>query len=296
VLAAEAPPAPAQVPPSSDQVYQLGQQLFDQYAPPEVKAQYAFPTKEQWDGFAARLQAALDQGSLADLAALEPEARAALVAARALPDARDYADWLELRLDEIEAARQAQVPLPPTVGAGRSLFPAIPLYDLWRNRLRGRALPAGAAVLLPRLQPGFAAEGLPPELAWLAEAESGLDPGARSPAGARGLFQFMPETAHTLGLSTFLPDERSDPEKSARAAARYLRGLYGKFGSWPLALAAYNAGEGRVARLLAARGASDFGGIAAALPVETRMYVPKVLALVDLRTGVAPGRLPAPRR
>jgi membrane-bound lytic murein transglycosylase D len=297
-FAAEPTPAPppAQSAPGSDALYQLGQQLFDQYAPPEVKAQYAFPTQEQWDGFAARLQSALDQDSLANLAALEPEARAALVAARALPDARDYADWLSLRLDEIEAARQAQGPLPPTAGAGRMLTPAIPLFDLWRARLRGRALPPGAATLLPRIAPGFAAEGLPPELAWLAEAESGLDPGARSPAGARGLFQLMPDTAHRLGLGTFLPDERSDPEKSSRAAAHYLRGLYGKFGSWPLALAAYNAGEGRVTRLLAARGARDFAGIAPALPVETRMYVPKVLALVELRTGAGPARLPAPRR
>ncbi len=291
VLAAE-PPAPVQSPPAGDQLYQLGQQLFDQYAPPEVKAQYDFPTKEQWDGFAARLQAALDHGSLEDLAALEPEARAALVSARTLPDAREYADWLELRLDEMGAARQALAPLPAP-GPVRRPYPAVPLFELWQARLRGRPLPAGAA-LMPRLRPAFAAEGVPPELAWLAEAESDLNPGARSPAGARGLFQLMPETAHHLGLGTFLPDERSDPEKSAGATARYLRSLYGKFGSWPLALAAYNAGEGRVARLLAARDAGDFAGIASALPVETRMYVPKVLALVDLRTGVAPAALRAP--
>ena len=84
------------------------------------------------------------------------------------------------------------------------------------------------------------------------------------------------------------------PEKSARAAARYLRTLYARFGSWPLALAAYNAGEGTVGRLLTARGASDFAGVAPALPTETRMYVPKVLALVDLRTGTAPGQLRPP--
>jgi membrane-bound lytic murein transglycosylase D len=95
----------------------------------------------------------------------------------------------------------------------------------------------------------------------------------------------MPDTAHNLGLSLFLPDERTDPEKSARAAAHYLRILHDRFGSWPLALAAYNAGEGRVSRLLAERKAADFAGIAAALPAETRMYVPKVCALVAVRTG-----------
>jgi hypothetical protein len=70
----------------------------------------------------------------------------------------------------------------------------------------------------------------------------------------------MPDTAHALGLATFLPDERTDPQKSARAAGHYLRSLFDKFGSWPLALAAYNAGEGRVSRLLASRGATDFAG------------------------------------
>jgi membrane-bound lytic murein transglycosylase D len=138
---------------------------------------------------------------------------------------------------------------------------------------------------MPLLRSAFAAEGVPPELAWLAEAESSMNPNARSPSGARGLFQLMPDTAHALGLSTFLPDDRTDPEKSAHATARLLRALFEKFGSWPLALAAYNAGEGRVGRLLASRGASDFAGVASALPAETRMYVPKVCALVAVRTG-----------
>jgi membrane-bound lytic murein transglycosylase D len=105
----------------------------------------------------------------------------------------------------------------------------------------------------------------------------------------------MPGTAHALGLGTFFPDERTDPDKSAHASARYLRTLYARFGSWPLALAAYNAGEGRVGRLLASRGADDFAGVASGLSVETRMYVPKVLALVAVRTGTQPDRLPPPR-
>jgi membrane-bound lytic murein transglycosylase D len=163
----------------------------------------------------------------------------------------------------------------------------IPLYDLWLARERDRPVPAAASELMPLLKSAFGAEGVPPQLAWLAEVESNLNPGARSPAGAKGLFQLMPDTAHALGLSTFLPDDRADPEKSARAAARYLRTLFARFGTWPLALAAYNAGEGRVSRLLASRGAADFAGIAPALPSETRMYVPKVCALVALRTGMS---------
>ena len=148
---------------------------------------------------------------------------------------------------------------------------------------------------MPILRAAFAAEGVPPEIAWVAEAESGLNPSARSPSGASGLFQLKADTARGLGLSTFLPDERYDPEKSARAAAQRLRELRERFGSWPLAFAAYNAGEGRVGRALAASRAHDFAGIAAALPGATRMYVPEVCALVAVRTGVPPERLPAPR-
>ena len=148
---------------------------------------------------------------------------------------------------------------------------------------------------MPRLRAAFAAEGVPPELAWLAEAESSLNPAARSPAGAKGLFQFMPATAKAEGLSIFLPDERTDPEKSARAAARYLKTLHRRFGNWALVLAAYNAGEGRVSRTLAKRGATSFSAIADALPAETRMYVPKVCALIATRAGVAPHQIAAPR-
>lgn len=302
-LAAAADPPQASPPPNTDDLYKLGQQLFDQYAPPAIKEQYAFPSKEQWDAFAVRLQHALDNNSLEELAGFEPEARAALPALRALPGYEDYADWLEQRIDEIEAAKQAlalaksAAPGPPSNRPPAILPPAsrIPLYDLWLARVRTRPMPTDAATLMPGLREAFVAEGVPPELAWLAEAESSLNPSARSPAGARGLFQLMPDTAHTLGLRTSPPDERADPAKSARAAAHYLRILYARFGSWPLALAAYNAGEGRVSRALASRGATDFAGVASALPSETRMYVPKVCALVNLRTGVGPELLPPPR-
>lgn len=289
LVAGAGPPTPSPAK-DSDDLYKIGQQLFDQYAPPEVKEQYAFPSKDEWDQFAARLQHALDGDSLEDLAAFEPEARAALAALRVMPGNEDYADWLELRIDEIEAAKQvlarAGGPVPGQSGVSAA-SPPIPHYDLWLRRERERPVPAGAAALMPLLKAAFDAEKVPPELAWIAEVESNLNPTARSPAGAKGLFQLMPETARSLGLSTLLPDERTDPQKSARAAAHYLHSLLAKFGSWPLALAAYNAGEGRVSRDLASRGATDFAGISSALPAETRMYVPKVCALVAVRTGKA---------
>jgi membrane-bound lytic murein transglycosylase D len=173
---------------------------------------------------------------------------------------------------------------------------SLPHYELFLARARTTTAPGRAAALLPVLRAAFIAEGVPPELVWLAEAESTFNPTARSPVGARGLFQLMPATAKELGLSIFLPDDRTDPEKSARAAARLLRAHYEKFGSWPLAIAAYNAGAGRVTRLLGKTSTKTYAGIAAALPAETRLYVPKVCALVTARAGVAPDKIPAPRR
>ena len=289
-----------------EQVYELGKSLFEALAPEEIKAQFEFPTKEQWDSFATRFQQTLEGDRLEDLAEFEPEARSALVALRALPGYGDYADWLEERIDYIEAAKQAvaqpepttvppspapaPAPRPAPVPAARPA-PIIPHYALWLERMQGRPVPPRAAQLLPMLRRTFAAGGIPAALVWLAEAESTFNPNARSPSGAKGLFQMMPGTAKELGLSTFLPDERTDPEKSARAASQLLRKLHAQFGDWPLALAAYNAGAGRVQRTLDKKGAKTFAEIASSLPAETRMYVPKVLATLAVRSGVTPDRL-----
>ena len=164
----------------------------------------------------------------------------------------------------------------------------------WQNKLANRPAPPNAAALIPRLKKVFQSEGLPPELVWMAEVESSLNPAARSPVGALGLFQLMPATARRFGLRTGFFDERKNPEKNARAAAQYLKFLYHALGSWPLALAAYNAGEGRVGKLVKRKKQASFEGIADDLPLETQMYVPKVMALVSLRENIAPEKLPAP--
>lgn len=305
--ASAAPAGNAPTPPvNSDALYDLGQQLFDEYAPPDVKAQYDFPSKQQWNAVAGRLQQALQGNSLGTLAEYAPQARAVLSTLRSLGVDPQLADWLEQRLDEAEVAGEigaTRRPLPaappaapatpmapPPGGAARgpaavATRTTVPYYGVWLGRLRTRPPPADATRLMPVLRHAFAAAGVPPALAWVAEAESSLNPEARSPSGARGLFQLTPATARSLGLSTFWPDERTDPAKSARAAAQYLRELHHKFGTWPLALAAYNAGEGRVSRVLAEHHATHFAQIANALPAETRMYVPKVCALIKVRTG-----------
>ena len=277
------PPAQNQI--SADDLYHAGKDLFDAYAPPEVKAEYEFPDKAQWDGIAVRLQAALDGNDPAALARLEPEARTMLFALETVPGSEEYIDWLKERMDYIEAAKQFG--LRPPKPSGRMPGQVIPEYDLWLKRLQGRPRPAAAEQYVAALAPVFVTAGLPGALVWLAEVESSFNPAARSPVGARGLFQLMPGTAEELGLSTFMPDDRANPVKSAGAAAKMLGDLYKRFGDWPLALAAYNAGAGRVHRALARENAKTFAEIAPLLPMETRMYVPKVLALVQVRAGVA---------
>jgi membrane-bound lytic murein transglycosylase D len=157
---------------------------------------------------------------------------------------------------------------------------------VWQRRISTRApLPAGDA-FAERLKPLFNGAGIPAELVWLAEVESSFNPEATSPAGAVGLFQLMPATARSLGLSIAGPDERRHPAKSARAAATYLGQLHRRFGDWRLALAAYNAGQGRVQRALDRFKAKTFEEISPHLPAETQFYVPKFEAVLKRRESM----------
>jgi hypothetical protein len=139
----------------------------------------------------------------------------------------------------------------------------------------------------PMIEKTFAEEGLPVDLLWVGLVESGYSPVARSPKEAVGMWQFIAETAARFGLSTTGRDERTDPIKSTKAAARYLRFLYARFGDWALALAAYNAGEARIADLVRRTGVADFWGLArlGVLPRETQNYVPAILAARQLAGG-----------
>jgi soluble lytic murein transglycosylase-like protein len=136
--------------------------------------------------------------------------------------------------------------------------------------------------LRPVFEPILREEGIPQQMAAVVLIESSGRATALSPKGARGLWQFMPDTARRYGLVvTATVDERLDPYKSTRAAARYLRDLYAQFGNWPLALAAYNAGEDTVQRAVQRVSSRDFGSIAGMLPAETQNYVPAVLKAMD---------------
>ncbi len=127
----------------------------------------------------------------------------------------------------------------------------------------------------------FKEEGVPQDLIYLAQAESAFQPWALSRAGARGIWQFMASRAREYGLDVnWWTDERQDPEKSTRAAARHLKDLYQLFGDWYLSMAAYNSGPGGVQRAVERTGYADFWELYArnVLPRETRNYVPIILA------------------
>src|SRR5271170_2709954 len=125
-------------------------------------------------------------------------------------------------------------------------------------------------------------EGVPQDLIYLAQAESGFHPLAVSRVGARGIWQFMASRARGYGLQhSMWVDDRQDPEKSTRAAAHHLKDLYAQFGDWYLAMAAYNSGPGTVQAAVKRTGYADFWELYRrnVLPKETRNYVPIILAM-----------------
>jgi membrane-bound lytic murein transglycosylase D len=133
-------------------------------------------------------------------------------------------------------------------------------------------------------------EGVPQDLIYLAQAESGFHPLAVSRAGARGMWQFMGSRAQGYGLErNWWVDDRQDPEKATRAAARHLKDLYSEFGDWYLAMAAYNSGPGTVQNAVKRTGYADFWELYRrnALPQETRNYVPIIVAVTIMAKNPA---------
>lgn len=202
--------------------------------------------------------------------------------------------------------REPSLPGPQAVPAPLAEEDGLPTSDLghpkteaWVHRLCDRSAGrpkvalglAGSAERLPRLRAILEAHGLPGELVAVPAVESRFRADARGRHGERGIWQLRPATARRFGLEvTRTRDDRVHLERATRAAARYLALLYARYGDWPLALAAYNAGEGRVDRALATRPMATFWELAEqrALPPINRDYVPKVLAAARIVTTPAP--------
>jgi peptidoglycan lytic transglycosylase D len=165
--------------------------------------------------------------------------------------------------------------------------------ELFTGRLKSyleEGLSRGAR-FLPMIQDVFRAEGLPLDLAYVPLVESAFKPNALSRAKAKGMWQFMRGTALENGLKhDWYIDERAEPEKATRAAAKYLKTLYGMFEDWHLALASYNGGPGRIQRAIRRSGREDFWNLSASsrfLPRGTREYVPLILAAMIIARNPA---------
>jgi membrane-bound lytic murein transglycosylase D len=198
----------------------------------------------------------------------------------------------------IDEANEATLPVDPNVKAKaeaevKATHSDLPLMmtdpvagyiSYFSNRGRGtleRAL-ARSGLYHDMIQRVLKEEGVPQDLIYLAQAESGFHPLALSRAGARGMWQFMASRAKGYGLERdWWVDERQDPEKSTRAAAHHLKDLYSEFGDWYLAMAAYNSGPGTVQSAVKRTGYADYWQLYKrnVLPKETRNYVPIILAV-----------------
>ncbi len=151
-------------------------------------------------------------------------------------------------------------------------------FNKWFSAALSRGLPH-----LPRIREILAEAGIPQDLAYVPIVESAFNPTALSRAKAKGLWQFIPSTGKQYGLKQdFFIDERSSMEKATVAAARYLKNLYAMFGDWNLALAGYNAGEGRVQRAIRRAQTNDFWALAKtrSFRAETKNYVPLIHAAI----------------
>jgi membrane-bound lytic murein transglycosylase D len=192
----------------------------------------------------------------------------------------------ELTPEEIERERQLAAAAPPEFDIPMEINDKVLAFvDYYSNRQRDflEASLVRSGKYVDMFREIFAEAGIPQDLVYMAHVESGYKTSAYSRARAKGIFQFISATGRRYGLKVdYWVDERSDPEKSARAAAAYLADLYDEFGDWYLALAGYNAGEGKVRRALARTRNKDFWSISRTRYIrrETKNYVPAILASI----------------
>ena len=201
-----------------------------------------------------------------------PEVRSPAPAAGSSTTPAPDSDWLRaLKLPDFPVRWDPQV---------------LRYLDYFKNDPKGRAVMSSWLRRAGRYRDLFdkvlARHGLPRDLFYLAMIESGFESTAKSRVGAGGVWQFMPSAARAYGLEvSYWIDGRRDPERAADAAARYLKDLYVRFGSWYLVFASYNAGYGAVLRSITNYNTNDYWELCkheSGLPWESSLYVPKILA------------------
>ena len=203
-------------------------------------------------------------------------------AAIATRDAKPAPNVPAPQIETVDVEAAASMPIPDE----RAVRSAVTLFT---TQLRGdiQAYLTRSAKYKKMIDKVLVENGLPKGLAYLPVIESGYSTTMTSRAGARGVWQFMGETAREYGLRVdWWVDERCDPERSTRAAAQYLKDLYSEFNDWPLVLAAYNAGPGRIRRAVSNNGTRSFW-LLDELPKETRGYVPTFYATLLIASDPA---------
>lgn len=288
-----------------DAISATGQALFDRFASDEMKENYQIASGDELRSMAQTYLAAFASENLSEVAALRDMAASYVGREQASGVTTALGQWLQLHMPDFTVAtvlhnqaQQRKASTPPGIAPKPTVPESTTAVAVYKQQYGGKTLSERAQKWSPLVRQVFVREGLPEELIWQAEVESSWNPAARSPVGAVGLFQFMAPTAREMGLKTENPDERLDALLNAAAAARYLRQLHGRFHDWKLVLAAYNCGGGRVNKLRRESGKGDaatFDDIYPRLPSETKLYVPKIDALVQLRTGKSLDALPAPK-
>jgi len=296
---APAPPAPSPIDRSTDLFY-AGKQaaLSGDFDCAEDRFQQALnevippgsprPAAPEVEEFSASLYESIARYEA--MAETSPETDAAET--RGLPDelqgvsGQTSAADLQRARDAVKTdARAASFDIPITVNDSvLAIIANFSSRESVRERFTDGLVRAGR--YMPMIREVFRREGLPTDLAYVAMIESSFKTQARSRARAQGVWQFIAPTGRRYGLkSTRVVDERSDPVKATEAAAAYFRDLYALFNDWYLAMAAYDSGEGRVARAISRTGVDNYWELCriGALPKETRLYVPSVIAaaLID---------------
>lgn len=249
---------------------------------PQLTTEMSRSSQQQTLSLSSELQAqdapeqiASDENLGEDLSPMESEA----TVSQEIKDLEKLGSW-DGRASKYPDASKVQSDFPIVIN------PQVEYYlDLFQNQQKKifASWLQRSGRYLPMMRQELAAAGLPQDLVYLSMIESGFKPNAYSKAKAVGLWQFMKPTANRFGLqvNTYL-DERRDPILSTKAAIEYLRDLYDQFGNWNMAIAAYNAGEGKISRGLQKYNCNNFWDLAEEdyLALETKRYVPQLIAAI----------------